>query len=329
MNNWTGNILLTKIKMILFSAPHDFFAPFLKEEIKSKYDVIFRQIDCEEDLFEDESVTFWIPNPGQNFVAAANVLKSFPNLKMISTPSTGSNHIDLGFFEDRGITVKSLLNNRKRLDSIRASSEFTLLLLLSSLRKIDIALNEVSEGRWRQNETAMRGKEIIGKTVGIVGLGRNGGNMRRWLTSMDANVLYYDPYKDGGVDGRLDSLGELFEKSDIIVLTVVLNDSTKNLIGKDLLSKLKKGAHIVNTSRGEIVDEEALYQCLAERVDVSYAADVLRGEVTATQFESKLLTLQNSGRVIITPHIAGASNESQTKATIGAFENICNVSITC
>ena len=306
---------------ILFSAPFDFFDPEFLAKIKGSFPIEFKQADRFSELSQDEDVTHWIPNPGQNFVAAENVLTVFPNLEAISTPSTGSNHIDLQFFASKGIEVKSLLHNRPRLESIRASSEFTLLLLLSSLRKMDIALKEVDAGRWRHNETAMRGKEVIGKKVGIVGVGRNGGNMRKWLKAMDADVSYYDPYVDN-FPGKLDELNTLFETSDIIVLTVVLNENTKHMIGKEQFNRLKRNAHIVNTSRGEIVDEEALYECLLSREDVSYAADVLCGEVTATQFDSKLLSLRDSGRVIITPHIAGASNESQTKAAVGAFENL-------
>lgn len=145
--------------MILFSAPFEFFDPTFKEEVTNRYSLKVRQIDAETDLYFDDSVTQWIPNPGQSFLAGENVLKHFPHLKTISTPSTGSNHIDIPYFQSKGIAVASLLDNRKRLEQIRASSEFTLLLVLSSLRRLRSAFAELDAGRWRHNEDLLRGNE--------------------------------------------------------------------------------------------------------------------------------------------------------------------------
>jgi len=307
--------------MILFSAPFDFFEAGFKKEVRERYPIKIRQIDAEADLYFDDEVTQWIPNPGQSFLASENVLRHFPNLKVISTPSTGSNHIDIPYFEKRGIAVRSLLHNRPRLEQIRASSEFTLLLLLASLRKIDVAFREVQERRWRHNEDQLRGNEVFGKKIGIVGMGRNGSNLRRWLESMEAEVCYFDPYRESG-PGRLESLREIFTQSDIVVLTCVLTDETKGMITREHLVSMKKGAHLINTSRGEIVREKELSEVLNQRPDLSFAADVLTGEVQGQQFESPLYNLCQKGRIILTPHIAGASMESQTKAALGALENL-------
>ena len=167
----------------------------------------------------------------------------------------------------------------------------------------------------------MRGKEVIGKKVGFVGMGRNGSNVAKWLRAMDAKVSYYDPYRDAG-PGRVETIEEIFRESEVVVLTVVLTHETENLVGRDLLDLLPQGAHLINTSRGEILREEELTGFLAERTDVSFAADVVVGEVEGRPFDSPLYSLYKEGRILLTPHIAGASLESQSKAALGALENI-------
>ncbi|MGE9290691.1 MAG: NAD(P)-dependent oxidoreductase [Puniceicoccales bacterium] len=307
--------------MILFSAPFDFFEPEFREKLFAEYDLKVRLINDESELVRDESVTCWIPNPGQRFTARDSVLEAFPNLRLISTPSTGSNHIDRAFFAEKGIAVRSLLDNRPRLESIRASSEFTLLLVLSCLRKIRTAFLELDHQRWRHREDDMRGSEVIGRKVGIVGMGRNGSNVAKWLTAMEAEVRYYDPYKEG-LPGKVDSIEQLFAESEVVVLTVVLTPETEGMVGRKLLEKLPKGAHLINTSRGEILNEQELADFLEERPDVSFAADVVTGEVVGKPFESPLYPLYQKNRITLTPHIAGASLESQTKAAVGALENV-------
>ncbi|MEM0966812.1 MAG: NAD(P)-dependent oxidoreductase [Verrucomicrobiota bacterium] len=307
--------------MYLFSAPFEFLEPEFRAELTRDNPLEFRLINEEDELGFDERVTCWIPNPGQRFTARASVLRAFPNLKLISTPSTGSNHIDRDFFAEKGVAVRSLLDNRPRLASIRASSEFTLLLVLSSLRKIRTAFLELDEKRWRHREEVMRGSEVIGQKVGIVGMGRNGSNVARWLTAMEADVRYFDPYKKEP-PGKIDSIKQLFEESQIVILTVVLTNETEGMVGRDLLERLPLGAHLINTSRGEIINENELAVFLDEREDVSYAADVVTGEVDGRPFESPLYELYLRNRVTLTPHIAGVSFGSQTKAALGALENV-------
>ena len=159
------------------------------------------------------------------------------------------------------------------------------------------------------------------KKIGVIGMGRNGSNLRKWLESMEAEVRYYDPYRESG-SGRVKSLREIFTHSDVVVVTCVLTDETKGMISREHLVSMKKGAHLINTSRGEIIEEKQLSEVLEERPDLSFAADVLSGEVQGQQFESPLYDLYRKGRIILTPHIAGASMESQTKAALGALENL-------
>ncbi len=304
---------------LLFSAPFSFL-----EEAKNQLDMLtsteYREIWNYKELGDVKDFKYWIPNPGQSFTIDKKVLNQFSSLEIIITPSTGTNHINLEECKNKKVLVKGLLDNIKTLSSIRASSEFTFLMILNGLRRIDYAINEVKNHRWRQNEDLMRGNELIGKKVGIIGLGRNGTNVAKWCDSFEAIVTYYDPYINNHDYTKEEDLSLLFESSDIIVICCTLNKSTYHLIEKSLLSRTKKNALIVNSSRGELINEDDLADILNSRKDIKVSLDVLSNEVTANQFSSSLMKFIMNGRIIVTPHVAGATYESQNKAAMGAFE---------
>jgi len=308
-------------KYCLFSAPFS----FLPEETIQAYKIFmpteFREIWKREELQPDSDLVAWAMNPGQSFIVDDSILDLFPNIQVLSTPSTGSNHIDRDACERRGVTVYSLLDNRAVLDTITASAEFTFLLLLNSMRRLDFSLPEVTEGRWRAREDDMRGHELAGKHVGLVGLGRIGSKMARYCRAFDASVSYYDPYVYNE-DIPNWSLAEIFENSDAVCICPSLTSETAGMINYDLMSRLKYGASFVNTSRGEVLVDDDLARLLAERPDLRVGLDVLAGEVTATQYQSPLIEYHCRGQIVITPHIAGATIESQAKAAIGALNSL-------
>ena len=305
--------------ILLFSAPFSFIEN-VKSQISALVPTEYREIWNLQELGNVRDFRYWIPNPGQTFTIDKNVLDQFESLEAIITPSTGTNHINLDECDSKNIHVKGLLDNFDTLSSIRASSEFTFLMLLNGLRRIDYAINEVKNFRWRQNEDLMRGNELIGKNIGIIGLGRNGSNVARWCKSFDANVSYYDPFVNNKNFEKRENLEEIFRLSDILVICCTLNKSTYHLINKDLLLQTKKKVLIVNSSRGELINENDLAETLNERKDIRVSLDVLSNEVTANQFSSPLIKFITEGRIIVTPHIAGATYESQDKAARGAFE---------
>jgi phosphoglycerate dehydrogenase-like enzyme len=264
-------------------------------------------------------MTVWVPNPGQSFVIDDAVLDLFPRLQVVATPSTGSNHIDRAACERRGVVVYSLLNNRRGLDRISASAEFTFLLLLNALRRLDRGLVEVAEGRWRSREEFLRGRELAEKQVGLVGFGRIGRRLARYCMAFEARVAYSDPYVS---DAEVPSwpIERIFSDADAICICCALTPETSGMIGRALLERLKPGAVLVNTSRGEILDEAALASLIAVRPDLKVALDVLAGEVRGATDSSPLMPFQRTGQIIITPHIAGASVESQRKAAIATLE---------
>ena len=234
-------------------------------------------------------------------------LDLYPELRVIVTASTGTNHIDLEECVSRNIKVLSLLDDREGLDTIKASSEFTFLLLLATLKNLKAGLRETAAGRWKANERVFRGNELFGKTVGIIGFGRIGRNMYRYLKAFGAKVKFiYDPSLVEG--GKLEWL---FDESDIVVVCCSLTKETHGMIGYSLLERLKERACLINTSRGEVLVEQDLVRFLLKRPDVCVGLDVLAGEVTGAHLRSPLLRMSN---VTVSPHMAGVTYESQEKA---------------
>ena len=213
----------------------------------------------------------------------------------IATPSTGTNHIDLKFFQRMGVEVFSLLDDREGLETIRASSEYTFLAILLSLRKKAINADE------RQKP----GRELYEKTVGLVGLGRIGRNLRDWCSIFGAHILFYDPY----VKGYSSPLVVMFRACNIIVLCCSLTKETKGMVNKNLLDLCREGTIIVNTARGEIVVEKDMLDFLSERKDVTYFADVWEKELDG--YPNPFYGLPNT---ITSNHEAGNCLESNRKA---------------
>lgn len=308
-------------KLFLFSAPYDFlgdlqaaFADALPPGFAAPS---FHEVWDRDDLPDAPDLTAWICNPGQRFVIDGPVLDRYPNLEILITASTGKNHIDVAACEDRGIPVLGLLDERPTLSTIRASVEFTFLMILMALRRPEKGMAEVSAGRWRHNEEMLRGRELFGRRVGIIGLGRIGGHVAEWSEAFGASVIYSDPYVDDPRFRRA-TLEQTFDEADVLCVCCVLTPETTELVTYDLLSRMPQDAVFVNTSRGETVNHDDLVRFSNDRPDVTLALDVLPGEVTDTHMDSPLIDLHNQGRAIITPHIAGATFDSQRKAALAA-----------
>ncbi len=302
----------------LFSAPFSFLGE-LKEDFQRFMPTEFREIWRREELGRQPDVVAWVPNPGQHFVIDDAALELLPALELLVTPSTGTNHIARDACMRRGVGVYSLLDHRQALDQISASAEFTFLLLLNALRRIDLAAAEVASGRWREREERLRGRQLQGLWVGLVGLGRIGRRLARYGEAFGARTAYYDPYVS---DPNLPALPleELFERSDAVCICCRLTPETRGMIAAPLLRRLKFGGCLVNTSRGEVINEEDLAALLKARPDLRVALDVLAGEAQDLHGRSPLLEFQRSGQIVITPHIAGATAESQTQAARAALE---------
>ena len=185
-------------------------------------------------------------------------------LRAIVTATTGLDHIDLEYAQERGITVLSLRGETEFLQEVRATAEHTWALLLGLLRNIVPASIAARQGNWDRDR--FRGQELNGKRLGIVGLGRLGQKVARYGQVFGMAVGAFDPLVREWIDGvrREPTLTDLLKKSDILSLHVPLNTETQGMIGATELALLPAGAVLVNTSRGQLIDESALIKALKQ-----------------------------------------------------------------
>ncbi len=259
-----------------------------------------------------------IVNPGTDVFLDKNHFAKYPSLKVVGTPSTGVNHLDMHYLGLRNIPVKCLLDNRDILENIHASAEFTWLHIMNAFRKFVPAVNNVDKWRDDENERFLRSNELAGKNIGIIGLGRIGRKIAKYAKAFGMNVEYYDPYVGSYQYKRVFSLTNL-QKVDILCISCYLTDETKGIISNGVLDNFKENLIVVNTSRGETVDEDYIYDLIIED-KIFYSCDVLCNEQNIEDLrQSKLFNLKRDN-IVITPHVAGATVESQTKALKGILE---------
>lgn len=245
----------------------------------------------------------------------AEVLDSAPHLQWIVTATTGLNHIDMESAARREIRVISLQGETDFLRDVRGTAEHTLGLMLALLRKLAGAAAHVLEGGW--NRDRFRGSELFGKTVGIVGYGRLGRLVARYLVPFEARVLAADPgVEPQAVEPHVEMvpLPVLLGESEIVSLHVNLCPATRGFFGASQFALMKEGAWLVNTSRGELVDEEALLRALLSGRLRGAALDVLSGEQSYGMGAHPLVVYaRNHDNLIVTPHLGGCTEESMEK----------------
>lgn len=245
----------------------------------------------------------------------AEVMDRAPRLRLIATPTTGLNHIDLDGAARRGIRVISLRGETAFLDHIHATAEHTLALILALLRHVPAATRHVTEGGW--NRDLFRGGELHGKTAGVVGYGRIGRMVAASLQALGMKVLAADPVvnsaaPDGaGSNIELVLLATLFERADLVTLHVAFDEKNRAFFGASEFAAMKPGAWFINTSRGELVDEAALLQSLVNGRIAGAALDVLSAENSGGMSAHPLVQYARAHEnLLITPHVGGCTSES-------------------
>jgi glyoxylate reductase len=243
------------------------------------------------------------------------------NLWAISQVAVGYDNVDVEAATKKGIYVT---NTPGVLTETTADFAFTL--LMATARRVSEADRYVKTGEWKipWGLTMLLGQDIWGKTIGIVGMGRIGRAVARRAKGMNMKILYYDVLRNEDVEKQLGAehvdLETLLSESDFVTLHVPLLPSTRHLINEERLRMMKKTACLVNTSRGPVVDETALYRALSEGWIWAAGLDVWEGEPTDP--DNPLLTLEN---VTATPHIASASYETRTKMALMAAQNLVEI----
>jgi phosphoglycerate dehydrogenase-like enzyme len=242
-------------------------------------------------------------------------LSAAPGLRMIQHQGVGYDKIDLAACRTRGIPVALTPEG-----TTNGVAEHTLLLILALYKQLPAAANAVREGRWPQWELRVTSHELSGKALGLVGFGRIGREVARRASAFDANVTYFDPGVTGAPRSMAeptDSLECLLRSSDIVSLHLPLTETSRHLINADSLSQMKRGAVLINTSRGELVDEEALAAALESGQLAGAGLDVLANEPPA--MDHPLVRRPN---VLITPHISAGTRDALATKMRSAFANM-------
>ncbi len=234
-------------------------------------------------------------------------LDQAPALKIIGRSGTGVDNIDLAAATRRGIIVMNA-----PVANSTSAAEHTIGLMLSLVRRIPQANASVREGKWERQK--FLGVELYEKTLGVVGYGRVGIEVVKRALSFKMQILVYDPFVSDVVaqelNIRLVKFEELLSQSDIVTLHVPLTAATKKLIDFRALVLMKQGAYLINSARGELVDEAALLSALKSGKLAGAALDVFADEPHPNQ---ELVTLPN---VVATPHIGAATVEAHEKVGI-------------
>lgn len=245
------------------------------------------------------------------------VIQSAPGLKIIANYAVGYNNIDLDAAREKGIVVTNTPGVLTE-----TTADLCWALLMSVARRIPEGNLLVKSGKWRGwGPTELLGRDLHGKTIGIIGMGRIGQAVARRARGFSMPILYYQRHRlpvevETVLKASYVSLSQLLRESDFISLHLPLNDASRHLIGRPAFRLMKEAAFLINTARGAIVDEQALVDALASKEIAGAGLDVFEDE---PHVSPALLSMDN---VVTLPHIGSASFETRIKMGEMVLENL-------
>jgi len=292
----------------------DQVAPILNDILQKNGLKITYDPEITPDQIKEKIGTFDIVIVRSRTKLTKDMIEKADKCRIIARVGVGLDNIDVDAANAKGIRVINAIEG-----AMNAVAELVLGLMLSLSREIPRADREIRNGKWLKKE--LLGTELSGKYLGIVGLGNIGKRLAKHARALNMNIIGYDviPIPDefvrevGLIKTDLDTL---ISSADYISFHVPFTNETKHLVNSQRLGKMKKTAYIINTSRGEIIDEEALYSALKDGKIAGAALDVFEKEPATG---NKLTTLSN---VICTPHIGAQTKEAQTLAANVIAEKI-------
>ncbi len=248
------------------------------------------------------------------------VIGRAPHLKIISNVAVGYNNIDIAAAVKRGIQVTNTPGVLTE-----TTADLTFALLMATARGVTTASEALRNGKWGAwSLMEFTGQDIYSATLGIIGLGRIGEALVKRAKGFDMNVLYYNRSRKQDKEQELDihyaELNDLLQKADYVCLMIPYSTEVHHLIGKEELSLMKPTAILINTARGGLVDEDALYQALKNRDIWAAGLDVF--EIEPVPADHHLLSLNN---VVTLPHIGSASYKTRMSMAQLAVENVVSV----
>ena len=267
------------------------------------YTEVLREISKYDALFTN-------PNKSKVFIDK-KLIKKAKNLKCITTASTGTNHIDIEFLKKKKIKLICLTQEYPTIRKITSTAEHALALTLAQTRNIIEAANSVKKNEW--DYLNFIGRQISNLNVGVIGYGRLGKYYAKYCVALKSKVFIYDPYKKAKYKNiiQVSNIKKIFNKCDIISLHIHANSENKNLINHSLLKFAKKDLLLINTSRGEIINEKDLLFFLKKNSKAKYATDVISNEIGDKKKNRLINMYKKNNQILITPHIGGMTHEAQ------------------
>lgn len=309
------------------------FVSYLPEEQFNKsnvqippgWGIVFAREHGEDDIIQTCKDADFLLVTAAGPPVTARVINNIPSVRMLQGFGAGYDKIDLEAAREAGLPVANTPGQ-----NAHTVAEFTIGMLVSLQRKILISNREVKKGRYKEIERELIKsglKEVRGTNMGLVGLGRIGRLVAGLASFMGAKVCYYDPYRAAAeVEQELNitycSFEELLKNNEVISLHLLLNNDTRNLISHHELALMPPGALLINTARGEIVDQAALAEAL-ERGHIGGAAlDHFFPDPPPADHPLLNLSEEASDRLIVTSHIAGVTAGSFARMLRMAMDNI-------
>lgn len=245
------------------------------------------------------------------------VIENAPNLKMIQRTGVGLDTIDFSALKERNIP----LYVNKGINSTSVA-EHTLMLILATIKNLRIAQKDVLNEEWKRQSLGLQNFELSGKKIGLIGFGSIAKKVAKMLSGFNVDLYYYSRRRvseeeENFYDVKYMEYTDLISRMDIVSLHCPSDGSTYHMINENTLSLMKKNAIIINTARGSLINEGALYNAIKDKTIMGAGLDVFEKEPLSKY--SKLLKLEN---VITTPHIAGITHDSFTSMMKEGIENI-------
>jgi len=307
-------LIITPIfdKSFFFEKARKFFDIVYEPEISAIY---FRRV------IKKFEYLFTNPNKTKIYLGYSNLKKC--KLKAICTSSTGTTHIDKDYLNKKNIKLISLTKEKKILKKLTSTSELAFGLTLDAVRNISISSQSVKKNNW--DYEAFIGRMMKNLKVLVIGYGRLGKNYSKYALAFGCDVYVYDPNVKI-INSKLKiikKLENIIEVIDIIALHIHADKTNYNFLNKKFFKLMKKDVIIINTSRGEIVNELELLNFLKKNLQAKYFADVLNDEINYKK--NRLIKYsKKSNQVIITPHVGGMTIEGQNIAYNHALNLLIN-----
>ncbi|MBI3888175.1 hydroxyacid dehydrogenase [Candidatus Nomurabacteria bacterium] len=305
------------MKIIFFEVPktqQDFF----QQALSGVAETVFFEEKLNSDnvsMIKDADVVSGFTNS----VIGKEIIDLLPNLKFITTRSTGFDHIDCEYAASKGIKVSNVPAYGSE-----TVAEFAFALILTLSRKIREAKNALKENGDYFIPKNVQGFDLTGKTLGVVGTGKIGKNVIHIARGFGMNVVAYDLYPDMTFakenNFSYKTLPEVLTGSDIVTLHAPYTKENHHLINKENISLFKKGAYIINTARGELIETEALALALQDGTIAGAGLDVLEGEKGFKKGD--VIPMLGMPNVVMTPHVAFDTREAEIRIMQTTVDNI-------